>query len=79
MVRKASILTVLLAAALSLLLSGCANEAGKSYEEGLRLFGEGQYQEAIKAYQLSVSQGYEDPVIYADNICLIPSPVFRLF
>ena len=66
MVRKASIPTVLLAAALSLLLSGCANEAGKSYEEGLRLFGEGQYQEAIKAYQLSVSQGYEDPVIYAD-------------
>ena len=37
MVRKASIPTVLLAAALSLLLSGCANEAGKSYEEGLRL------------------------------------------
>lgn len=48
------------------LLSGCADEAGKSYKEGLRLYGEGQYQEALKNYQLSISQGNKDPVVYAD-------------
>ena len=64
--KRTIILTILLAAALCLLLSGCADEAGKSYQEGLRLFREGQYQEAIKSYQLSVSQGNKDPVVYAD-------------
>ena len=48
------------------LLSGCADEAGKSYKEGLSLYKEGKYQEALKSYQLSVSQGLDDPVVYAD-------------
>ena len=65
MKRRFAIILICLAV-LSVLLSGCADEAGKSYNEGLRLYQEGKYQDALKNYQLSVSQGNKDPVVYAD-------------
>ena len=65
MKRRFAIILICLAV-LSVLLSGCADEAGKSYKEGLRLYQEGKYQDALKNYQLSVSQGNKDPVVYAD-------------
>ncbi|MBQ6541035.1 MAG: tetratricopeptide repeat protein [Lachnospiraceae bacterium] len=65
--KKRPIICFILAAVLfCTVLSGCANEAGKSYKEGIRLYGEGKYQEALKNLQLSVSQGNDDPVVYAD-------------
>ena len=64
--KKRTIFCILAAVLISALLSGCADEAGKSYKEGLSLYKEGKYQEALKSYQLSVSQGLKDPVVYAD-------------
>ena len=66
MKKRAFVWIVLIAVLTGTLLSGCKNEAGKSYKEGLRLYQEGKYQEALKNYQLSVSQGNKDPVVYAD-------------
>ena len=66
MKKRVWILIILAAMLSGILLSGCSNEAGKSYKEGIRLYQEGKYQEALKYYQLSVSQGNKDPVVYAD-------------
>ena len=65
--KKKTVIFILMASVLlGAFLSGCADEAGKSYKEGIRLYQEGKYQEALKYYQLSVSQGNKDPVVYAD-------------
>ncbi len=64
--KKRTFFCILAAVLICALLSGCADEAGKSYKEGLSLYKEGKYQEALKRYQLSVSQGNQDPVVYAD-------------
>ncbi len=48
-----------------LMLSGC-REYRKSYETGLSLAAQGNYEEAIRKYRLAISQGMQEPVVYAD-------------
>ena len=61
--RKYLILPI--AAVLLLLLCGCS-EHRKSYEEGQLALQEERYDEAIRRFELAVSQGMKEPVVYAD-------------
>ncbi len=58
---------ILLTAALSaaFLFAGCG-EGKKSYEEGIASYNEGRYEEAIRLYELAISQGEKKAVVYAD-------------
>ena len=46
-------------------LAGCS-EYSKSYSDGRALYQKEQYADAIRKYRLAISQGMEDPVVYAD-------------
>ncbi len=59
------ILALLPALLIILFLCGCS-EYQKSYESGLKLAAEGNYEEAIRKYRLAVSQGMQEPSVYAD-------------
>ena len=59
------ILTILLVSLAALSLAACS-EYRKSYEDGRALSAQGNYEEAIRKYRLAISQGMQEPVVYAD-------------
>lgn len=47
-------------------LVSCARDAAKSHEAGRKAYLNREFEDAIKYYELAVSQGEEDPLIYAE-------------
>lgn len=50
----------------ALLFAGCKKEDDKTYENALKDYAAGQYAQAAEGYKLAISQGENNPVIYAD-------------